>query len=79
MRRLARIFVITLVAGVVLFGQRWYSYVTNTTSPYDEVGIQINSALPAPIRKWGCDKLRKNFPNAQPPEGCLARDGQSWI
>jgi hypothetical protein len=53
--------------------------VTNKTSPYDETGIQINSALPAPLRKWGCDKLHANFPNALPPAGCQAEDGKSWM
>lgn len=79
MRRIARIFIISLIAGVLLFGQRWYSYVTNTTSPYDEVGIEINSALPAPIRKWGCDKLHERFPDARPPNGCQTPDGKSWM
>lgn len=79
MRRALRIVLISFVAFVIFFGQRWYNYVTNKTSPYDETGIQINSALPAPIRKWGCDKLRTNFPKAEPPAGCEANDGKSWM
>lgn len=35
--------------------------------------------MPAPIRKWGCDKLRENFANALPPKGCQAADGRSWM
>lgn len=79
MRRPARTIFIIIIAFVIFFGQRWYSYVTNKTSPYDETGIQINSALPAPLRKWGCDQLRANFPKAEPPDGCHAQDGKSWI
>ena len=79
MRRPLRTIFIIIVAAVIFFGQRWYTYVNNKTSPYDEVGIQINSALPSPIRKWGCDKLRANFPNAVPPNGCAAGDGKSWM
>lgn len=79
MRRPLRIILISLLAFVIFFGQRWYTYVTNKTSPYDEVGIQINSALPSPIRKWGCDKLHANFANALPPAGCQAEDGKSWM
>ncbi|HEY8127417.1 MAG TPA: hypothetical protein VIF39_01695 [Hyphomicrobium sp.] len=41
-----------IIAGVIFFGQRWYTYVTNKTRAYDEVGIQLNSAMPSPIRKW---------------------------
>jgi hypothetical protein len=79
MRRAARTFLIIIIAGVIFFGQRWYSYVTNTKSPYDEVGIELNSSMPAPIRKWGCDKLHETFANALPPYGCLAADGKSWM
>jgi hypothetical protein len=46
-----------IIAGVIFFGQRWYTYVTIKTRAYDEVGIQLTSAMPSPIRKWGCDKL----------------------
>ncbi|MFA5958238.1 hypothetical protein [Hyphomicrobium sp.] len=79
MKKAGRTLLIIIVAGVIFFGQRWYSYVNNKTSPYDEVGIQINSAMPGPIRKWGCDKLHANFASALPPYGCQAPDGKSWI
>lgn len=79
MRKAGRTVFIIIVATVIFFGQRWYTYVTNKTSPYDEIGIDINSRLPAPIRKWGCDKLHANFPNALPPYGCAVGDGKSWM
>jgi hypothetical protein len=79
MQKAARTILIITVAAVIFFGQQWYSYVTNKTTPYDEFGMQLNSAMPAPIRKWGCDKLLKTFPNAQPPDGCQSEDGKSWM
>lgn len=79
MKKPGRTFLIIIVASVIFFGQRWYNYVTNKTSPYDETGIQLNSAMPAPIRKWGCDKLHATFPKALPPNGCKAEDGTSWM
>lgn len=67
------------VAGNV--GWRWYSYITNTESPYDELGIEFNSRMPYPLRKWGCDKLQTTFAGALPPYGCQAEggDGRSWL
>ncbi|HVZ03779.1 hypothetical protein [Hyphomicrobium sp.] len=79
MHRVARTILIIIIAGVIFFGQRWYRYVNNKTSPYDEVGIELNSAMPAPVRKWGCDKLHANFPKSLPPYGCQAEDGKSWM
>lgn len=79
MRRAVRTLLIVIVAGAIFFGQHWYSYVTNKTSPYDESGIELNSMMPAPIRKWGCDKLHATFANALPPKGCQAEDGRSWM
>lgn len=79
MHRAARTILIVIIAGVIFFGQRWHSYVTNKTSPYDEAGMELNSAMPSPIRKWGCDKLHETFTNALPPNGCRAEDGKSWM
>ena len=50
MHRAARTILIVIIAGVIFFGQRWYSYVTNKTSPYDEAGMELNSAMPSPTR-----------------------------
>jgi hypothetical protein len=53
--------------------------VTNTETPYDEVGIEFNSRMPGPINKWGCDKLHATFGNVAPPYGCGANDGtRNW-
>ena len=34
---------------------------TNTDSPYDEIGITLNNAMPGPINAWGCAKLKTTF------------------
>lgn len=71
MGRLLRVLLVLVIAVVVIGGGRWYLYVTNTESPYDEVGIELNSRMPEAIRSWGCARLRANFPAAAvPPMGC---------
>ena len=66
-----------ILAGVAIvlgafgtFGWRWYSYVTAGASPYDEVGIGLNSRLPAPLRVCGCARIAERFPGSVPPYGC---------
>jgi hypothetical protein len=74
-----RILLIVVIAAAATVGWRWFQYVSNTQSPYDEVGIELNSRMPGPINKWGCDKLHANFGNVLPPYGCQAgSDGRQW-
>jgi len=61
-----------------MFGGRWYMYVARAQSPYDEVGIALNSHAPKPMRDWGCRKLQQRFPFQLPPYGCAAADGRTW-
>ena len=79
MGRFLRLVVLVVVALAIVIGGFWYKYVTNTESPYDEVGIQLNSMMPEPIRKWGCDKLHLTFAGALPPYGCSTGDGRAWM
>lgn len=79
MRKLVSLLAGIVVGLVVVVGFFWGRYVTNTDSPYDEVGIELNSRMPLPIREWGCGRLKATFPNALPPHGCQAEDGTSWI
>ena len=58
------------LAGLGTIGWRWYSYVTAGSSPYDEVGIEVNRRLPEPLRSWGCARIKERFPRAVPPYGC---------
>lgn len=79
MFRLLRLVLLMAVVIAAVLGFYWYSYVTNTESPYQEIGIELNSRMPDPIRKWGCDKLRSNFGGAIPPYGCATGDGRTWM
>lgn len=79
MKRLVQLIIIAAIAFAATLGGRWYIYVTNSDTPYDEVGIALNSSLPLPLRKWGCDQLKKNFSRGLPPHGCSAGDGRQWI
>jgi hypothetical protein len=78
MGKLISVLIGVVVAVVVVFGFTWYRYVTNTSSPYDEVGIELNSRMPAPLRDWGCAQLKAHFAGALPPYGCQSADGRSW-
>lgn len=65
-----------LIGGVGVLGYKWYAYVTNTTSPYNEVGIELNSRAPGPINTWGCAQLKATFGGKTiPPYGCAKPEG----
>lgn len=77
-RTIARV-VLAIAIGVgVTFGYRWYDYVANAKSPYDEVGIAINSRLPESLRAWGCSRLKERFARSIPPYGCSDASGRGW-
>lgn len=78
MKKLVRLLLTIVLAFVVLIGFRWYRYVTNTDSPYDEVGIALNNVMPGPINAWGCAKLKTTFGNGLPPYGCAADNATQW-
>ena len=81
MKRLLRVILIVVIAAVVILGQRSYNYVTNTTDPFDETGINLQSYMPEPIRHWGCMQLKNNFGHKTlPPYGCQSSDnGTRWV
>ena len=79
MFKLLRVLVLMIVVVGVVLGGFWFRYVSNTESPYDEVGIELNSRMPIPIRRWGCDKLHVTFAGAIPPYGCSTGDGTDWL
>ncbi|MDR9763330.1 hypothetical protein RJJ37_27500 [Rhizobium redzepovicii] len=78
MRKLLRLLLVIALAVVVFTGFRWYRYVSNTDSPYDEIGITLNDAMPGPINSWGCAKLKTTFAGSLPPLGCAGADGTQW-
>jgi hypothetical protein len=60
-----------LAAIMLLVGGKWYLYVAHADSPFDDVGASINSFMPAPINRIGCDMLKQRFGNIPiPPKGC---------
>lgn len=77
--KVIKLLLIAAIAFIGFVGFRWYNYVTNTESPYNEIGIELNSRMPGPINKWGCDKLHKTFGNVLPPYGCQTPDGRQWL
>lgn len=78
MKKLLTVFVIAVILVFGAIGGRWLLYVTNTSDPLDEVGIELNSRMPEPLRKWGCAQLKENFANRLPPYGCAAFGGTDW-
>lgn len=78
MKKLIRILLTIVVAATAVLGFRWYQYVDNKESPFDEVGIALNVAMPGPINHWGCDRLKLTFGNGLPPHGCATVDGAKW-
>jgi hypothetical protein len=79
LQRLIRFVYVVVIAGVIMFGGRWYMYVGHGSSPYDEVGIALNGYMPGPLRAWGCHSMQSRFPGQLPPYGCAGADGRSWL
>jgi hypothetical protein len=81
MSRIIVIAIAVLVAIPVIGGARWYRYVTNTDTPYDEVGIALNGYMPEAARAWGCAKLHVTFAKSPPPYGCAKAggSGREWM
>ncbi|OYX75528.1 MAG: hypothetical protein B7Y95_01830 [Rhizobiales bacterium 32-66-11] len=60
-----------LVLLVVAVGGYWAYYVFGASSPYDQIGVAINSHLPEEARAYGCTELKKRHTAATAaPEGC---------
>ncbi len=76
-----KILIIALFCAVffaAILVQKWYAYVTNTQSAYDEVGIELNLRAPTFMNTWGCAQLKKNFSRQVPPYGCTSKDPAKW-
>jgi hypothetical protein len=63
---------VALVASImILVCGKWYDYVAHADSPFDDLGSSINSIMPGPINRLGCDMLKKRFGDIPiPPRGC---------
>ena len=79
--KLALVMIATIIVAVLIAAcGRYYIYVTNTASPYDEVGIALNGYMPGPVRTWGCGRLKDTFgKKTLPPLGCEGADGKTWL
>ncbi|MGR9077989.1 hypothetical protein [Rhizobium leguminosarum] len=75
MKKLVRLLLTIALAFVVFTGFR---YISNTDSPYDEIGITLNNAMPGPINAWGCAQLKTTFGTSLPPYGCAAENATQW-
>ena len=56
----------------------WLWYVTNGSSQYDALGMEINNIMPAAVNEWGCGQLEARFGDQNAPFGCTAGDYVSW-
>jgi hypothetical protein len=71
MKTAARVLLLVLVAAIGVIGQRYYYWVAQAESPFDEVGIGIHQYMPGPIQSWGCGRLKARFGGRTlPPYGC---------
>lgn len=69
--------ILVIDAIIILLAGRWYYYVAYADSPFDEVGIALNSMMPGPINEWGCSLLKARFEKTTiPPMGC--GNGTQW-
>jgi hypothetical protein len=61
-----------LLASIMLIiGGKWYTYVAHADSPFDDFGSSLNSIMPGPLNRMGCDMLKQRFGNIPiPPKGC---------
>ncbi len=69
---------VATVAVTLFVGKRWYDYVSKSQSPYEEVGIALNSRAPGPLNRWGYAKLQERFAKSVPPYGCATGNGRQW-
>lgn len=67
--------ILLCIAGLLGY---WAWYVTSSKTQYDQIGMEVNNLLPAPINRWGCDQLKKRFGSESAPHGCTAADFTSW-
>ena len=79
MKKIIAYALLIFVAVVGPFSFVYYRYVTNTDSPYSDIGITLNGAVPGFVQDWGCGKLKENFARQLPPLGCAVEgDPTVW-
>ena len=82
MSRFLRILALCIAAAIAMVGYQYLSWVMNwsgASDPFDEVGIDLHSYMPAFVQDWGCAQLKAEFGDKTlPPHGCGATDGRGW-
>ena len=79
MKKMMSLIVVMVAVLAVVMAGFYYRYVTNTETPYDEVGITLHGFMPGFIQTWGCAQLKVNFADQLPPTGCnVAGDPTAW-
>jgi hypothetical protein len=80
MRTLLKLALAVVVAVFVSAGFRYHQWVTQSASPFDEVGIELHKYMPAPVQDWGCAQLKARFDGKTlPPYGCQSTaDPRKW-
>jgi hypothetical protein len=74
MRSFSSVLSTILIGFVVYIAQGYYRWVVHSTSPIEELGIQLHGYMPTPIQAWGCSRLRERFEGkSYPPYGCRNR------
>ncbi len=79
MKKAVTYLILVLLVLLGPFSFVYYRYVTNIESPYDDIGIRLNSSVPGFVQDWGCGKLKENFAEQLPPLGCAVDgDPTTW-
>lgn len=64
---------VVLSAAIIAFsgmlGWCWYASATSG-QPYEEIGVELSSRMPAPLRRWACGRIRDRYPGTLPSSGC---------
>jgi hypothetical protein len=77
LRGIVTFFAVILLFIVGLLGF-WVWYVTSSETQYNQIGMELNNVMPAPMNRWGCGELQKRFGDGPAPYGCAAADFKSW-
>jgi hypothetical protein len=70
MRRPAIMLSAMLLSLMLGLGGRWLFYVAASDRIDDAPAVGLTPFMPAPLRAWGCGRLRERFPGQSPPAGC---------
>ncbi|MBP2547573.1 tetrahydromethanopterin S-methyltransferase subunit G [Neorhizobium galegae] len=76
-QRIGVFFGVLLMIFVGVIGY-WLWYVLASPSQFNSPGMDLNHMMPAPINRWGCERLQSRFGSERAPFGCTAPDHMNW-